>query len=234
MPRGRPRKNPLPEAAEKTGKDALENGTPGVPERPKRKRGRQKAPRVDPRVITPIEDVVPLSQQKVPMSEHGAYGKTTPEKAENIGSIIHSGIEGLRISTKREKDKKGDIEEIRKRTFEYLNRKAYEQRLPSIEGLAAWFGISRQSLHTWLNDERDRECYDFLNATREAFSAMWTEATQDGNINPVAWIFYAKNHYGYVDRQEVDVSAKNAGPEIQDEETIRRRWLMEGTEETDA
>jgi hypothetical protein len=30
-----------------------------------------------------------------------------------------------------------------------------------------------------------------------------------GNINPVTWIFYAKNYFGMVDKQEVTVSASN-------------------------
>ena len=197
MPRGRPRK----EILDKVMKDVKLNG------------------RVS-------EGIVPLDNRaKVPT--HGAYKGLTPEKADKIGSIVKSGIEELKISTSREKVHKGDLDEIVKRTFEYLERKQAEQRLPSVEGLAAWFGISRKCLTAWLRDDKDKQVYDFLNNAREAFSAMWTEASQTGNINPVSWIFYAKNHYGYVDKQEIDISAKTNTEDLQDEDSIRKRWLLE-------
>lgn len=196
----------------------------------KRTGGRPKAhPDESDQILIPPART-PLSMDTTPRgSGSGAYGNTTPDKAVQIGNIITSGIDELKKATLKPRVLKGDYDEIMKRTFEYMERKAYEQRLPSMEGLAVSLGISRRALMQWRDDTRDPRVHDFLTAVTEQFSAMWTESTQSGLVNPVAWIFYAKNHYGYVDKQEVDVKARAQAEEIQDEDTIRKRWLTTGS-----
>jgi hypothetical protein len=36
-----------------------------------------------------------------------------------------------------------------------------------------------------------------------------SDAALDGKIFPATWIFYAKNYFGMVDKQEVSVTASN-------------------------
>lgn len=203
------------QAAAETRKDVTQNGEKKIDRRGKK--------RIEPPVPVLYE---PLS--KVPAkSPNGAYKDTTPEKAEQIANIVRSGITELQQATALPRIEKGDLQGIMERTFAYMERKAYEERLPNMEGLAVVLGISRNTLMDWRNDVKDQKVHRFLVAVTEQFSSMWAESTQSGLINPVAWIFYAKNHYGYVDKKEVDVSAKPV-QEIQDESSIRNKWLADG------
>lgn len=170
------------------------------------------------------------------VAKHGSYANITPEKEMRIQDIIVSGISEIKTSVKRDRVRKWDLDRIKSRTFEYLERKVMEKRLPTVEGLAVALGIERRTLYDWMEDRDSKELYEFLTVVREGISNMHTEAAISGQTNTVAWIFYAKNHFGYVDKTEVDVTAKPGHvDEVQDEESIRQRWLLEsnpGTEKT--
>ena len=150
------------------------------------------------------------------------------QKEETIGDIIRSGIEDLRVTTYRPKVQRDDLDTMQERAIEYMERKAAEKRLPTIEGLAAWFGISRRTLTKWRDDLTNEATYEFLNIVSEIFSAMWAESAQTGSTNSLAWIFYAKNHFGYIDKNVVDVTGRMDVQEQPDEDAIRKRWLESG------
>ena len=149
------------------------------------------------------------------------------EKAEQIGDIVRSGIQELQISAYRPRVQKDDLETMRERTIEFMQRKLDARQLPTMEGLAAWFGISRNTMNVWKNDRSNEKVYEFLNLVSEIFSAMWAESAQIGSTNSVAWIFYAKNHFNYVDKKEVNFNANTDNADAPNADDIRKRWLLE-------
>lgn len=148
-------------------------------------------------------------------------------RQEQIGDVVRNGIQELQISSYRPKVQKDDLDTMRERTLEYMERKLDARQLPTMEGLAAWFGISRNTMSVWRSDKGNEKVYEFLTLVSEVFSAMWAESAQNGSTNAVSWIFYAKNHFDYVDKKEVDFNAKMEQGDGQSEDDIRKRWLLE-------
>lgn len=151
----------------------------------------------------------------------------TLEKAEQVSDIIRNGLQELQISAYRPKVQKDDIETMKERTLEFMKRKLEAKQLPTMEGLAAWFGVTRSVLAKWASDPTDEKVYEFLNVVSEVFSSMWAESAQNGSTNSVAWIFYAKNHFGYVDKKEVNFNASVDNADAPNADDIRKRWLLE-------
>lgn len=148
-------------------------------------------------------------------------------KQEQVGDIVRNGIQELQISAYRPKVRKDDLDTMRERTLEFMERKLEARQLPTMEGLAAWFGITRNTMTVWRSDKANEKVYEFLNMVAEIFSAMWAESAQNGSTNAVSWIFYAKNHFDYQDKKEVNFNAKMEQNDTQSEDDIRKRWLLE-------
>lgn len=109
-------------------------------------------------------------------------------------------------------------EETAERTalyFEICNRNDMK---PSVAGYALAIGISRQELWNIVSGRRVKPSavVDVLKRAYNLLNAQMEDYMQNGKINPVAGIFLSKNHFGYQDRQEIEVSARtdaSASPE---------------------
>lgn len=106
---------------------------------------------------------------------------------------------------KRGRDNKPQtIEEIQDRVDEYLVM-CYEtgQRM-TVEKLALALGIHRDTLHAW---ETDRATYkeksDIIKAAKDCIASYDADMVTAGKMNPVPYIFRAKNYYGMKDQQDV-------------------------------
>jgi len=100
----------------------------------------------------------------------------------------------------------GDDKAVEDR-IEYYFTYSIEQGLkPTIEGLALAIGISRNTLWEWetgksrglLGSSRG----DMIKKAKEYISFLMSEFVMNGEINPITWIFYAKNYFGMKDVQE--------------------------------
>lgn len=162
------------------------------------------------------------------------FRETTAERLDLIGNAVASGVEDLIILTNRGKVTIWDTEEIKKRCFEYLERKINEKALPTMEGLAVNLGVAAHTLKTWEKSKENPEVSEILETMRNVISSMYADSAMRGALNPVQWIFYAKNHFGYTDKTETEITTKADIRTEKDVEEIRKRWMLESENSADS
>lgn len=93
---------------------------------------------------------------------------------------------------------------------------------PGVAGMAMALGINRKRLHEIMQGTEYKSFYgnnskykDLPRATRDiiqkaydSLEVMWEYSMQSGKINPPCGIFLGKNHFGYQDVVDYNVSAK--------------------------
>ena len=164
----------------------------------------------------------------------GLYRSMTPEKSEALSQIVAAGLRDLICADERPSCRKNDLSVIKERTSEYIQSRIREQRLPTVEGWAVALGIGRRTLYDWLRDTRDKETYVFLRQVHDTFSDMHTTAAMGGITNPVSWIFYSKNMFGFVDKTNLSISPEreNLLGENVDQKMLEEKYADIVVEET--
>lgn len=102
-----------------------------------------------------------------------------------------------------------NAEETAERTALYFQICERNDMKPSVAGYALALGIDRRTLWTYVSGNRvkPQAVIDVLKRAYYMLNAQMEDYMQNGKINPVAGIFLSKNAFGYVDKQEIEVSA---------------------------
>lgn len=109
--------------------------------------------------------------------------------------------------------------EVEDRIKLYFDYSMQEGLKPNIEGLALAIGISRNTLWEW-ETGRSRGISsnsrgDMIKKAKDYIAFLMSDAVMDGKINPVTWIFYAKNYFGMKDSQDINIIPTTAAtPEV--------------------
>lgn len=100
--------------------------------------------------------------------------------------------------------------EVKERTVAYFSICEQNDMKPSVAGYALALGISRQELWNIVSGRRVKPdgVVDALKRTYNVLNAQMEDYMQNGKVNPVTGIFLSKNHFGYQDKQEIEVAAK--------------------------
>lgn len=116
-------------------------------------------------------------------------------------------------------------EQVERRIAEYFNACIEQDMRPGVAGLCAALGISRTTWYYWGTNER-RDYKDLIERTKAVMEGITEQYMLQGKINPVTGIFLLKNHFGYVDKNEV-VLTPNDTPlgEQQDAEALKQKYL---------
>ena len=121
-------------------------------------------------------------------------------------------------------------EEVEQRINEYFEYCIEAQLRPTVEGLGLAIGVNRSTLYNWevkktragLNDFR----YNIIKKAKDYIAFLMSDLVMENKINPVTWIFYAKNYFQMSDRQEVVLTPNNPlGENVNQDETKRGRNL---------
>lgn len=124
-----------------------------------------------------------------------------PEDPEVVREAASSALYWL----KRGRDNKpSNDDEIQERIDEFLVS-CYEtgQRV-TVEKLALSLGITRKTLYEWENGNGcSARCSNIIKSAKEYLAAFDADLATSGKMNPVPYIFRAKNYYGMKDQQDV-------------------------------
>ena len=103
-----------------------------------------------------------------------------------------------------------NAEEARNRTAEYFAICEQNDMKPSVAGYALALGIDRTNLWRIVSGAtvKPDAVRNVLKRAYYMLNAQMEDYMQNGRINPVAGIFLSKNHFGYQDKQEIEVAAK--------------------------
>lgn len=98
---------------------------------------------------------------------------------------------------------------------------------PNVEGLALAIGVNRRTLWDWENGNSRSQLgssrSDIIKKAKDYISFLMSDAAMNGDVNPITWIFYAKNYFGMKDVQEVTFSGNNPlGDQMSAEEIMKQ------------
>lgn len=115
-------------------------------------------------------------------------------------------------------------EQVAKRLDDYFALCRVNDVKPGVAGLSMSLGINRKRLHEIMHGTAYKDFYgsnskykDIPKATRDiiqkaydSLEVLWEYSMQSGKINPPCGIFLGKNHFGYQDVIDHNVTAQPA------------------------
>ena len=146
-----------------------------------------------------------------PVKRKGRGGKynfpstVEPEDPE----VVRAALGSVLYWYKRGCDKPKTDEEIEQRVIEYLGECYTTGQRLTVEKLALALGIARQTLFEWENGKScSKRVTDIIKRAKGTIAAYDADMVTSGKMNPVPYIFRAKNYYGMKDQQDVVIEPK--------------------------
>lgn len=123
-------------------------------------------------------------------------------------------------------------EQVEQRINDYFDYCIEAQLRPTVEGLSLALGIDRKTMYNWETGKTRAQFSDYrlhvIKKAKDYIAFLMSDLVMEGKINPVTWIFYAKNYFGMSDKQEVILTPNNPLGENVSQEEIQQR-LLEAT-----
>lgn len=113
-------------------------------------------------------------------------------------------------------------EEIEDRTLFFFRRCAETGERPTVEKYALALGYTRQALNEWEHNVNSRR-FDIIKKAKENLAAFDADLASSGKMNPVPYIFRAKNYYGMKDQTDITIEPRQ-GITDQDAETVAAKY----------
>lgn len=118
-------------------------------------------------------------------------------------------------------------EECLERLTDFFMRYAQEGGLPTVEKMCLCLGADISTVLDWGNGTKGSTRSAMIKRAKNVLASIDADMVLKGMINPVAYIFRAKNYYGMKDQQDVVVQAKNIFGADVDRQEIERRLSEE-------
>lgn len=118
-------------------------------------------------------------------------------------------------------------EEMKERLAWFFENCAETQQLPTVEKMCLALGIPRETVHEIIHGIRkgfSKETPDILKQAKNLIASLDAELAQEGKIQPVVYLFRAKNYYGMKDTQDVVLTPNNRLSEYQDQKVIEAKY----------
>lgn len=137
-----------------------------------------------------------------PMIGDNAYSfGTDDDKAAYVAKTLSEALEYWEVP------KVKSTEEAIERTKEYFHRCSDRGIKPTVEEYALCLGITRQTLWEWETGKYSAPLDPYvIKRAKDMIALFDAKAIIDGKMNPVTYIFRAKNYYGMKDQQDVVVT----------------------------
>lgn len=146
-------------------------------------------------------------------------------KGQQISLSITSKNNALKQAINAPRVDLSDTQEVQRRTFMYFEACSVSSCFPSVMGLAAALGCSRQNLNRWLLSHAEHPTANFINMAKDVMADLLVDSSLHNNSNPVMSIFVLKNNHGFADRVEVAPITPERRDSDYDPDDIRRRYL---------
>lgn len=98
-------------------------------------------------------------------------------------------------------------EEVLARIERYFNVCVVAGSLPTIEGLALSLGVNRSTMLDWEQGKYNASRGPIITRAKEVIAEMDAQLVSMGKMNPIPYIFRAKNYYGLTDKTDVYISS---------------------------
>lgn len=129
-------------------------------------------------------------------------------------------------------------EECVERLADFFMYYAQNGGLPTVEKMCLSLGADINTVLDWGHGTKGDTRAGIIKRAKNILAAIDADLVLKGMINPVAYIFRAKNYYGMKDQQDVVVQAKNIFGADVDRQEIERRLseevvIEDSTEDTE-
>jgi hypothetical protein len=120
-------------------------------------------------------------------------------------------------------------EEIRERLERYFVETLEAGEIPTVEEMCLALGYARHTIWRWeVGEEGSTPARrNLIKKAKEFLASFDAKMVQEGKINPVTYIFRAKNYFGLQDKQEYVLTPNNPLGDHANPDDIRKR-LEEG------
>jgi hypothetical protein len=146
------------------------------------------------------------------------------EKRVFIGKALHN---ILAVSRAFEEPVKTD-EELCDRLNWFFETCANTNQLPTVEKMCLAIGYDRATVFDWISGRYgcgiSATAPDIIKKAKNLIASLDAELAQEGKIQPVVYMFRAKNFYGMTDKQEVVVTPNNPLGDSPDASTIAQKY----------
>lgn len=114
--------------------------------------------------------------------------------------------------------------EVFKQINEYLEVCETVRKPPDMTGLAKKFGITRDSLYSYIRTHPDTESTRLIRMFEDTCTEAMTLCALGNNVNPIVAIFTLKARYGFKEASEVLVTPNNPMGELKTPEEIAEKY----------
>lgn len=163
------------------------------------------------------------------MPDRGRGGKKNfpaarmPEADKDTSHIINCIMYGYQLPKVRSDD------ELQQRFVDYFRFCADNDILPTIEAMFLFTGYSVSGMHDMLSGRRkgfSPETAEIIKKAKDFMRVFDAQLVISGKLNPVTYIFRAKNYYGMTDQQQITVAPQTTiAIEGLSQEEISKRLL---------
>ncbi len=118
-------------------------------------------------------------------------------------------------------------EQLIERLDWFFQNCAETKQLPTVEKMCLAIGKPRESVFEIINGVQrgfSNDTADILRKAKNLIASLDAELAQEGKIQPVVYLFRAKNFYGMRDQQEMVLTPNNKLSEYQDKKTIEAKY----------
>ena len=151
----------------------------------------------------------------------------TLEQDDNKRDFIGKALNNiLAVSRAFDKPVESD-EELCERLDRFFHNCAETKQLPTVEKMCLAIGKPRESVFEIINGIQrgfSNETADILKKAKNLIASLDAELAQEGKIQPVVYLFRAKNFYNMRDQQEMVLTPNNRLSEYQDRQTIEAKY----------
>ena len=122
-------------------------------------------------------------------------------------------------------------EEIAERLNWYFFEYCFQYQMkPTLDGCAMALGIHRDTLNNWEHGESGSYKLDTAKKIKYLVKTFMEAATMEGKLNPIVWMFYGKNYFGMVDKQEMVLTPNRSEGDTDVSAIQERLKAMKGSE----
>lgn len=190
-----------------------------------KKRGRPPKPKevetADPNNVEEVATEIVKKKRTIPSDIEGASNA----KATEISRTLKHCLQWYAMP------KVKSVDELKQRTYDFFTTCINRGEIPTWEKYCLSTGYYRQTLWDWVTgvstSELGSEANDIVKKAKDFLAAFESEMATNGKINPVVYIFRAKNFFGMKDQQEYVLTPNQPLGTDSDPTTIAQKYKSE-------
>ena len=165
-------------------------------------------------------EIVKTSRNKGKTPSNLEGGSTA--KKEDVSRILGNCLKWYKL------DKVRSIEELSSRLEFFFTECFATGEIPTVEKMCLAIGYPRETVWRWETGERvcelGSEGGNIIKKAKSFLATFESEMVTEGKINPVVYIFRAKNYFGMKDQQEHVITPNNPLGDTANPEEIAQKY----------